>query len=131
MNWIARTVFLLVGFILGTMIPTTNAQRLNLGLSDMDMMMLIAQSEERQRVREQTEREFDARMELKRKAEKLNRLYEDVRDVWQAAVTEQQRQIEQQASGVYDIKQDVIVAKLTQEMADKATEIAKLNRIKR
>jgi len=97
----------------------------------MDMMMLIAQSEERQRVREQTEREFDARMELKRKAEKLNRLYEDVRDVWQAAVTEQQRQIEQQASGVYDIKQDVIVAKLTQEMADKATEIAKLNRIKR
>lgn len=92
---------------------------------------MMFQQEERNRLREQVEKEFDARMEAKQRAEKLKRLYEDVRDVWQAAVDEQQKQINQQAEGITDIRQEVLLEKLTGEMAKKAAEIAKLNKVKR
>lgn len=133
-----RITLVLIGFVLGTFIPTSHAQNYPpngqiypLGMSHLAFVQMMFQQEERNRLREQVEKEFDARMEAKQRAEKLKRLYEDVRDVWQAAVDEQQKQINQQAEGITDIRQEVLLEKLTGEMAKKAAEIAKLNKVKR
>lgn len=86
------------------------------------------ETESRQHEREIAQREVESRLELKRKADRLSALYREANELFGSLIDEQNKQFEQEVRGIKDVKQDVVVEKLTKELKGKVDELYRINK---
>ena len=110
----------------------TQAQRevYPLGMNSFQWMEIVMRSQEVQRQREIAQHEVEARMALKRKGDTLDATYRKIDSLLTFLGKEQSKQFQLEVQGVRDIKQDVIVSKLTEELRDEVEKLWKINRVK-
>lgn len=99
-----------------------------LGLTSFQWLELQRVSEINRQARESIQRQIEAQMELKRRGQKLNTLYSEMAELFNTLNGEQVIQYQQQVKGIVDIKQNVIVSKLTGELRDKVEILWKMNK---
>jgi len=99
-----------------------------LGYNNLVWIEIVMRSRALQREREIAQRQVEARMALKRKGDTLDNLYKKIDGLLVALSQEQSKQFQMEIQGVRDIKQDVIVSKLTEELRKEVGELWKINR---
>ena len=99
-----------------------------LGYNNLEWIEIVMRSRALQREREIAQRQVEARMALKRKGDTLDNLYKKIDGLLVALSQEQSKQFQMEIQGVRDIKQDVIVSKLTEELRKEVGELWKINR---
>ena len=99
-----------------------------LGYNNLEWIEIVMRSRALQREREIAQRQVEARMALKRKGDTLDNLYKKIDGLLVALSQEQSKQFQMEIQGVRDIKQDVIVSKLTEELRNEVDKLWKINR---
>ena len=99
-----------------------------LGYNNLEWIEIVMRSQALQREREIAQRQVEARMALKRKGDTLDNLYKKIDELLTVLGREQSKQFQMEIQGVRDIKQDVIVSKLTEELRKEVGELWKINR---
>src|SRR3990167_6424467 len=99
-----------------------------LGYNNLEWIEIVMRSQAIQREREIAQRQVEARMALKRKGDTLDNLYKKIDELLTVLGREQSKQFQMEIQGVRDIKQDVIVSKLTEELRNEVGELWKINR---
>lgn len=103
------------------------AQSNPFGMSHMAWYELVSSSQARQHEREVAQREFDARLEFKQRADRVETLYKDIAELFNVLNVEQARQFQLEAEGVKSVKQDVLVSRLSGELKNKVEDLNKIN----
>ncbi len=119
-------IVLCVGYCTKATVQAQRPDRFN----QLWLAQMLMESEQREHEQEVAKREFDNRMELKRKADTLNALYKDIGELLQVLGKEQTRQFQLEVEGERSIKQDVLVSKLSGELKAKVDALNKLNHVK-